>query len=345
MVSRERKKRLLKRAEVRARKFERLVDRWKRAKRFRPTGPANPFVGARRVFLPLEGSDRQRVLSRVERLSFRLQGTVESHLRASEAERLLLSRKQYLIASRLGPCFDLARWPLQHYSYKRSRPTDCVIGESAACSYCQLEAQLQLFDWITTEKRFEGGVSLTVCPVRWRRQKGALKFDLAKAKREVREILDMCSARVHVFGRFEFSLYDAPHQQPVWEPHLHLIVSGLDAKKVCETLWTEFREAQNTPVFGKDIRELAAWASYLNKGTAVAKKPYVTSQGRPRNNKTALDKSSELELFKYLHKKTINDLLFRWGIDIPRHRMNTLTLKPKRISKKSTVAVHDDGSS
>ena len=188
--------------------------------------------GRRRVILPLEGTERARALGLVARLSRGLQCEPESHLRMEDALKRLGRFGQPAIAAQFRPCFEAA-------VRKRNRPGqpfDCRIGESAACSYCQLEAQLRLVDWIRNEPRMQTTpLALTISQRRWRAELGQLGFPLKRAKRELRVALREVQAKVHAIGRFEFCVAGTEDGLR-WQPHAHLLLAGEGAQEGVEAL-------------------------------------------------------------------------------------------------------------
>ncbi len=286
-------------------------------------GRVRPLPGPRRVILPLEGSARARALQVVERVSVGLQGADQAHLRADALLRRLSRSSASNLAAVWEPCVRAAR----RKSHLKTKPFDCLIGESAACAYCQLEAQLRLASWMASEPRLlaEPRVAVTISRLKWRRPAGMLRFDLEAAKKQVRDVLNQCAGRVSVFGRIEFSILVPNEAARIWEPHLHLTIAGPDAFKVKEALLVEFREVGNRPVVGVDIYTPMGWASYINKGVGTRRLPFVNNlTSRPNVRTAELTKGEDLELGRYQFDRTIYDLTFRWGIDLPRHMMDTL---------------------
>ncbi len=274
------------------------------------------------MILALVGLARAKMLKTIERLSYGLQGTDEAHLRAATLLRRLRASGAYDLADVWEPCVRAAR----RKSPLKTRPFDCLIGESAACSYCQLEAQLRLARWMATEPRLlaKPRVAVTISRLAWRREAGMLAFDLEAARREVREVLNPCGGQAAIFGRFEFSILVPVEAARTWEPHLHLTIAGPDATEVKDALFKEFQEIDNRTVVGVNINTPLGWASYINKGVGTRRLPFINhNTGRVSTRSAALTKGEDVELGKFLFKKTVYDLLFRWGIDLPRGVMAT----------------------
>ncbi len=281
-------------------------------------GRVRPLPGPRRVILPLEGSARARALQVVERVSVGLQGTDQAHLRANALLRRLSRSSASNLAALWEPCVRAAR----HKSQLNTKPFDCLIGESAACPYCQFEAQLRLASWIASEPRLliEPRLAVTISRLEWRRPAGMLRFNLDAAKKQVRDVLKLCGGQVSVFGRFEFSILVPNEAARTWEPHLHLTIAGPDALKVKDALLVEFREVNNRPVVGVSIDTPFGWASYLNKGVGTRRLEIPDGQTKAAE----LRSPEDVELARYLFHRTIYDLCFRWGIDLPKSIMDTL---------------------
>ncbi len=281
-------------------------------------GRVRPLPGPRRVILPLEGSARARALQVVEHVSVGLQGTDQAHLRANA----LLRRLSRSRASNLAVLWEPCLWAARRKSPRKTKPFDCLIGESAACAYCQLEAQLRLARWMASEPRLlaEPRVAVTISRLDWRRPAGMLRFDPEAAKKQVRDVLNLCGGRVSVFGRFEFSILVPNEAARSWEPHLHLTIAGPDALKVKDALLVEFREANNRPVVGVSIATPFGWACYVNKGVGTRRQEIPDGQTKAAE----LRSSEDVELARYLFHRTIYDLCFRWGIDLPKSMMDTL---------------------
>ena len=278
-----------------------------------PTPPATPrpFPGVRRVISPLGGFERLDALGFVARASNGLQSESEANLRMYDVLRRLELFGRPKLARRFRPCFDAGR-----VKRLRSRPFDCFINESAACAYCQLEAQLRLVQWIRQEARFNiDPISVTVSQQAWRRKVGKLRFDLRSAMHRLKLPLDPFRGDVVALGRFEFGV-GSNDEGARWRPHAHLLMAGERGEEALLALHEAFDEVER-PVVARPVWDIGGWTSYINKGAGIMTIPFVRG-GKSSSQRIALRPRPEVELFEYLSPKTINDLIFRHGIDLPR---------------------------
>lgn len=193
---------------------------------------------------------------------------------------------------------------------------------------CLLEIQLSLSDWMTSDPRLKDRPAewVTIASPRWQRPAGALaSFSIRKAKHEIYAILKGAGMPPSMaFGRFEVILHRSVTGALVWRPHFHIVLIADDLKLAVRALRRGLKGYGPRTLVTRPVSNYRRLTGYLNKGISGLKEEYVTSGGVcTRGKPLSGHGGGELELFTYMQKRPLKDLVINHGIRLPRSLHST----------------------
>lgn len=267
----------------------------------------------------LTGRQRARRLAEVSKASLGHQSEAAASSRALVIARELDRSGRRKMAKSFRRCVAAANEKESARSpYQCQRKTSTV-----ACPMCLLEIQLSLFDWMTSDHRLAGRSAewITIASPRWQRPVGNLSsFSIRKAKRQIYALLKETGMPKSIaFGRFEVVLHRALTGALVWRPHFHIVLIADDLQLAVGGLRRGLKSHGPRTLVTRPVSDFRRLTSYLNKGISGLKEEYVANGSvRTRGKPLSGHGGAELELFTYMLKRPLKDLVLNHGIRLPR---------------------------